>query len=169
MDKEAELRAPQRLFSKEWDHIYLNEAVTKSFAALFYDDGLSHLATRGVENLIFIDRSQFKRIENIENIDMPTLEEDVCFLSNDANVGERERWGKEDIMVDLGSLTREQRVEYLRDAASFSGGAVYLLDLLLRREEVSELLDALSLSQQIVMRVPRASLSVNVASIFMAF
>ena len=76
---------------------------------------------------------------------------------------------KEDIMVDLGSLTREQRVEYLRDAASFSGGAVYLLDLLLRREEVSELLDALSLSQQIVMRVPRASLSVNVASIFMAF
>ena len=144
-------KMPHRYTQQGWDSNYVREACEKSMAALESSKvllesgggghGLSHLIrVKNVENLFFI---------NNKGVDYAL----VWWSSNDASMAAystMRAWGDKDIMLDLGihgCLTREQRSEYLRDAASFSGGAVYLLELYnLPEEEASDWLQDLSVA-----------------------
>ena len=65
----------------------------------------------------------------------------------DGHIREEWAWGSRDI-INLGGTTSEQRMAYLRDAANFCGGAVYLLfkQNSITQEEENAWLEAFSMA-----------------------
>ena len=119
-----------------WNSTEVREACEKSRAALHGYHQLSHLiAMSKVQNLFLI-------------ICKPDGDNSIAYEHPDKEEEEEEReWGSRDMMLDLGGATPEERLDYLRDAAHFNGGAVYLIlqrEDLLSEEEKMAWVEALS-------------------------
>ena len=127
------LPQPHRPVLKIWDSIEVREACEKSRAAL---DRLKPLSLNSSDDH---EHQQFFHhlIEesNVQNLFLISCKPDVDDRINYwlPEKEEEREWGSRYMMLDLGSATPEQRLDYLRAAARFSGGAAHLS---LQREDV---------------------------------
>ena len=128
------LPLPHCLIQTAWNSTEVREACQKSRAALDVVNPLSHLIqVSNVQNLFLITYREYYKIDYWH----PDEEEER----------RRREWGSRDMMLDLGGATPEERLDYLRDAAHFNGGAVYLIlqrEDLLSEEEKMAWVEALS-------------------------
>ena len=127
------LPQPHRPVLKIWDSIEVREACEKSRAAL---DRLKPLSLNSSDDH---DHDQLIEESNVQNLFLISRERaegnygSIQYWDY-SNKGDKEReWGSRDMMLDFGGATLEQRLDYLRAAARFSGRAVHLI---LQREDV---------------------------------
>ena len=123
------LPPPYRLIHTVWNPIQVREACKKSRAAL---ESLKLLSLNSSDDH---DHDQLIEESNVQNLFLISCRraKGIEYWDYSNKGDEKREWGSSDMMLDFGGATPEQRLDYLRAAARFSGGAAHLS---LQREDV---------------------------------